>query len=87
MFSRLFREKNPEHEMSQAEAVFPHIVDLVKDLDKPEFKKLMKAVEDVYDAYDGLRKVRTRDEKETEPVDELEASPATFIETTERKDG
>lgn len=73
---RWFNKKESEQE-TKTEQDFQTIVNIVKYLDKTEFKKFMEATQLVWDGYDKLLRVKTRDEKETKPVDEV----ADFIET------
>lgn len=76
----LFNRKKEEIQ-SKTEQDFQQIVDIVKNLDKTEFKKFMDATQLVWEGYDRLLRVKTRDEKEVKPVDDLTNS---FIETGDK---
>lgn len=47
-----------------AEARFQQVLELVKDLDKKEFNKLIEATKLAWQGYDKMRQVQTIDEKE-----------------------
>ena len=68
---KLFKPKEKQNSSSKAEQDFQKIVDIVKYLDKTEFKKFMDATESVWEGYDKLLRVKTREEKEVRPVDEV----------------
>lgn len=75
----IFHKK--EEIKSKTEQDFQQIVDIVKNLDKTEFKKFMEATQLVWEGYDRLLRVRTRDEKEVKPVDDITDG---YIETEEK---
>ena len=72
---RKFR-KSPDSDSAR----FQDVVDLVKDLDRKEFNKLMKGVEKVYDGYQIVNGVQTTDEKENKDIEEVEK----FLEQEEK---
>lgn len=74
-----FKRKTQQTE-TKTEQDFQTIVNIVKYLDKTEFKKFMDATQMVWEGYDKLLRVRTRDEKEVKPVDEVTA----YIETEDK---
>ncbi len=78
---KFFRQKK-EETLTKTEQDFQKIVDIVKNLDRNEFKKFMEATQSVWEGYDRLLRVKTRDEKEAKPVDDITNS---FIETAEDK--
>jgi hypothetical protein len=47
-------------------------VNLVKDLDKTEFKRLVKGMDLAWQAYDAMRKVQTIEEKGLDDIEQLE---------------
>lgn len=58
----IFKKKRKVED--KVEARFQQVVDLFKDLDKREFKRLMKGVELTWEGYNEIRQVQTVDEKE-----------------------
>lgn len=74
-----FKRKTQQTE-TKTEQDFQTIVNIVKYLDKTEFKKFMDATQMVWEGYDKLLRVKTRDEKEVKPVDEVTA----YIETEDK---
>lgn len=53
------------------EARFQKAVDLFKDLDRQEFKRLMQGLELAWEGYNKIRQVQTVDEKETAEVENV----------------
>lgn len=51
---------------------FQQGLNLVKDLDKREFKRLIDGLTLVWQGYDSMRRVQTIDEKENKDIDEAE---------------
>lgn len=64
--------KKKVEELDKVEERFQDGVDLVKDLDKTEFNRMVKALELIWQGYDTVRKVKERDEKELDDIDKLE---------------
>lgn len=56
----------------RVEGRFQTAVDLVKDLDKQEFKRLVKGMDLAWQAYDAMRKVQTIEEKTADDIEQLE---------------
>lgn len=48
----------------RVESRFQQAVELVKDLDKKEFNRMMDGIKLAYEAYNKIRQVQTVDEKE-----------------------
>ena len=48
----------------KVESRFQQAVELVKDLDKKEFNRMMDGIKLAYEAYNKIRQVQTVDEKE-----------------------
>ena len=67
---KLFKRKR-ETSADRVEARFQTAVDLVKDLDKTEFKRLVKGMDLAWQAYDAMRKVQTIDEKSMDDIDRI----------------
>lgn len=78
---KLFKRKK-EDDQSKVDKDIQSAVDTVKDLDKAELNRLIEGYQFLWEGCNRLRKVRTRDEKETKPVDDVTNS---FIETPEEK--
>ncbi len=68
----LFRKKEDKNWsfVDPTEERFQKLVNLVWDLDKKEFNKLMEALKFVWQGYDKIRTVQTNEEKEAEAVGE-----------------
>lgn len=54
------------------EARFQQAVDLFKDLDKKEFRRLMDGLQLTWEGYNKIRQVQTTEEKECADVAEIE---------------
>lgn len=65
----LFRR---EQVKDKVEARFQQAVDLFKDLDKREFKRLIEGIELTWEGYNKIRQVQTTDEKECADVAKIE---------------
>lgn len=50
------------------EEKFQKVVDIIKDLDKANYTRLMAGVEHVWQGYEAIRKVETRGEKEDKDI-------------------
>lgn len=69
MLSKLFQK---EGEAPRADRDFQTLFKIVKELDKQGLNKLIKGIEALWEGYNALRTLKTRDEKEVRPVDEVE---------------
>lgn len=58
-----FKKKRNNLELDKVEARFQQAVDLFKDLDKREFKRLMDGIQLTWEGYNKIRQVQTVDEK------------------------
>lgn len=70
---KLFRRKRTEYE-DPAELRFDAMMDLVKDLSRPDYNRLKKAMDLGYQSYQTVRNVKTDDEKEVSDINEVERS-------------
>lgn len=79
----LFKKKKVEKEThDKVEERFQQVVDLVSDLDRKEFKRLMEGIELTWQGYAKMRDVKTIDEKEIQEInDSLEDG---YIEMKEK---
>lgn len=58
----MFKRKKAKS-LDKVEARFQQAVDLFKDLDKREFKRLMDGIQLTWEGYNKIRQVQTVDEK------------------------
>ena len=58
--------------MDKVESRFQRGLDLVKDLDKREFKRFIDGLTLAWQGYDSMRRVQTIDEKENKDIIEAE---------------
>lgn len=58
----MFKRKKTKS-LDKVEARFQQAVDLFKDLDKREFKRLMDGIQLTWEGYNKIRQVQTVDEK------------------------
>ena len=70
---KLFRRKRTVYE-DPAELRFDAMMDLVKDLSRPDYNRLKKAMDLGYQSYQTVRNVKTDDEKEVSDINEVERS-------------
>ena len=68
-----------KEEESRAERDFQTLFRIVKDLDKQGLNRLQAGIDALWTAYDSLRRIKTRDEKddakeakEAKPIDDIE---------------
>ena len=64
-----FKKYNPKDSLENRLDI---ISDLTRDLDRKEFNCLVDAIKSMFDARQKLKSVKTTEEKETQPVTELE---------------
>lgn len=78
----LFKKKAEKETHDKVEERFQQVVDLVSDLDRKEFKRLMEGIELTWQGYAKMRDVKTIDEKEIQEInDSLEDG---YIEMKEK---
>ena len=61
-----------KHYQDKVEQRFQQAVNLVKDLDKREFNRLIDGIELAWQSYNKIRQVQTVDEKEMADITEVE---------------
>lgn len=68
---RIFRKKRaiPEDKLEQR---LDTISELTRDLERPEFNRLLEALKSVFDARQKLKGVKTNEEKELDDIDEID---------------
>lgn len=67
---RIFRSKKNIND--RVEGRFQTAVNLIKDLDKQEYERLVKGMDLAWQAYDAMRKVQAIEEKELDDIEQLE---------------
>ena len=67
---RLFKKKNVYED--KLEQRLDTISELTRDLERPEFNRLLDALKSVFDARQKLKGVKTNEEKENGDIDEAE---------------
>jgi hypothetical protein len=67
---RLFKKKQPYED--KLEQRLDTISELTRDLELPEFNRLLKALKSVFDARQKLKGVKTNEEKELDDIDEID---------------
>ena len=65
-----FRRKRSDND---AEWRFQTVLDIVKDFDRPSFKKFMSGIEDAYNGWDKILRAPTKDEKENKGIYDAES--------------
>jgi len=69
----MFFKRKRSNDADRVEMRFNNMLELIKDLDNVEFKRLMQGAELAHQAYEKVRKVQTRDEKESRDIDSADA--------------
>lgn len=67
---RLFKKKIKYQD--KLEERLDTLSELTRDLERPEFNRLLEALKSVFDARQKLKGVRTNEEKENADIDEAE---------------
>lgn len=67
---RLFKKKVKYQD--KLEERLDTLSELTRDLERPEFNRLLEALKSVFDARQKLKGVRTNEEKENADIDEAE---------------
>lgn len=68
---RIFRKKRVIYE-DKLEQRLDTISELTRDLERPEFNRLLEALKSVFDARQKLKGVKTNEEKELDDIDEID---------------
>lgn len=66
----VFRKKKRIED--KVEARFQQAVSLIRDLDRPEFNRLIDGLKLTWEGYNRIRKIQTTEEKESAPLLEAE---------------
>lgn len=67
---RIFKKKTAHED--KLEQRLDTISELTRDLERPEFNRLLDALKSVFDARQKLKGVKTNEEKENADIDEAE---------------
>ena len=67
----LFR-KTKAQPITSSEAKLNTIIDLIKDLPRPDYNRLREGMELIYNGYQKIKNAKTNDEKELGDIDSLE---------------
>lgn len=67
---RIFKKKQPYED--KLEQRLDTISELTRDLERPEFNRLLEALKSVFDARQKLKGVKTNEEKELDDIDEID---------------
>lgn len=70
----IFKKRKKMVLESVAEQRFDAMMDLIKDLSRPDYNRLLAAMDLGYNAYQKVKNVKTEEEKELEDIDEIEKS-------------
>lgn len=70
----IFKRKRKQVLESVAEQRFDAMMDLIKDLSRADYNRLLAAMDLGYNAYQKVKNVKTEEEKELEDIDEIEKS-------------
>ena len=67
----LFR-KTKTQLITSSEAKLNTIIDLIKDLPRPDYNRLREGMELIYNGYQKIKNAKTNDEKELGDIDSME---------------
>lgn len=70
----IFKKRKKMVLESVAEQRFDAMMDLIKDLSRADYNRLLAAMDLGYNAYQKVKNVKTEEEKELEDIDEIEKS-------------
>ena len=65
-------KKNKDQFISTSELKVNTIIDLVKDLPKPDYNRLKDGMDLIYNGYQKIKNAKTNDEKEINDLDTME---------------
>ena len=68
----IFKKRKKMVLESVAEQRFDAMMDLIKDLSRADYNRLLAAMDLGYNAYQKVKNVKTEEEKELEDIDEIE---------------
>ena len=65
-------KKNKTQPIPSSEAKLNTIIDLIKDLPRPDYNRLREGMELIYNGYQKIKNAKTSDEKEVADIDSME---------------
>ena len=65
-------KKTKTQPMTSSEAKLNTIIDLIKDLPRPDYNRLREGMELIYNGYQKIKNAKTNDEKELGDIDSME---------------
>ena len=65
-------KKTKNQPIPSSEAKLNTIIDLIKDLPRPDYNRLREGMELIYNGYQKIKNAKTNDEKELSDIDSME---------------
>ena len=65
-------KKTKTQPIPSSEAKLNTIIDLIKDLPRPDYNRLREGMELIYNGYQKIKNAKTNDEKELGDIDSME---------------
>ena len=65
-------KKTKTQSITSSEAKLNTIIDLIKDLPRPDYNRLREGMELIYNGYQKIKNAKTSDEKELGDIDSME---------------
>ena len=65
-------KKTKTQPITSSEAKLNTIIDLIKDLPRPDYNRLREGMELIYNGYQKIKNAKTNDEKELGEIDTME---------------
>ena len=65
-------KKTKTQAIPSSEAKLNTIIDLIKDLPRPDYNRLREGMELIYNGYQKIKNAKTNDEKELGDIDSME---------------
>ena len=65
-------KKTKTQPIPSSEAKLNTIIDLIKDLPRPDYNRLREGMELIYNGYQKIKNAKTSDEKEVADIDSME---------------
>lgn len=66
-------KKTKTQPITSSEAKLNTIIDLIKDLPRPDYNRLREGMELIYNGYQKIKNAKTNDEKELGDIENMEA--------------
>ena len=65
-------KKTKTQPITSSEAKLNTIIDLIKDLPRPDYNRIREGMELIYNGYQKIKNAKTNDEKELGDIDSME---------------